>query len=93
MDSKDATKSSSTTSIPKKDKADTNPRVAFGKGARNKSQKSCELCKVMKGVDNPAWKTHITKDCRSKDYHKKRMKPSHKYEPPYKKTKPTVRLV
>ena len=68
QDSKDATESSSTTSILKKDKIDKNPRVAFGKGARDKTQKACELCKVMKGAGNPAWKTHNNKDCRLKEY-------------------------
>ena len=87
MDSKDATKSSSTTSILKKDKVDKSPKVAFSQGGREKPQKSCELCKVMKGVDNPAWKTRNTKDCRSKEYYKKRMASSHKDEPPYKKGK------
>ena len=76
---------SSTTSIPKKDKADKNPRVAFGKGARDKTQKACNLCKVMKGVGNPDWKTYNTKDCRSKEYYKKRMTSSHKDEPPDKR--------
>ena len=49
---KDAT--SDTTSILKKAKVDKTTRVAFDKGARGQHKKACELCKVTKGVDNPA---------------------------------------
>ena len=54
------------TSILKKEKADKKPRVYFAKGARDKNQKACELYKVMKGAENPAWKTQNTSECRSK---------------------------
>ena len=76
-----------TTSILKKAKVDKSTKVAFGKGAREKSQKACELCKVMKGVDNPAWKTHNTSECRSKEYYKKRMASTSRDEPDPKKKK------
>ena len=39
------------------------------------------MCKVMKGVDNPAWKTHNTSECRSKEYYKKRIASISKDEP------------
>ena len=60
--------------IPRKDK--TFNRKGKDEKARSSGQKSCELCKMMKGEDNPAWKTHNTKDCRSKQYYKKRMSDS-----------------
>ena len=48
----------------------------------------CELCKMMKGEDNPAWKTHNTEDCRSKIFYKKRMTGfGEKSEPDYKRYK------
>ena len=56
-------------------------------------QKFCELYKVSKGVENPAWKNHNTKGYRSKVYYKKRMASTSPDEPPFKKSKPTVVLV
>ena len=41
----------------------------------------------MKGVENPAWKTHKTKDCLSKKVNKKRIASTSKDEPLYKKDK------
>ena len=78
--------SMSTTRIPKKDRPDKKTRVQFGKGSAKSEpqQKSCELCKVMKGVENPAWKTHKTKDCLSKKVNKKRIASTSKDEPLYK---------
>ena len=95
LKSKDAHETT-TTSILKKDK-DKKNKAHFAKGARGgQTQKSCALCKVMKGEDNPAWKTHNTNECRSKEYYKKRMASSSSEEPLHKKTdqvKPTVGLV
>ena len=60
--------------IPRKDK--TYNRKGKDENPRASGQKSCELCKMMKGEDNPAWKTHNTEDCRSKKFYKKRMSDS-----------------
>ena len=60
-----------TTSILKKDVKDTKPKFKFVEEARRQPQESCELCKVMKGADNPAWKTYNTSECCSKEYYKK----------------------
>lgn len=76
-----------TTSIFKKEKTDKKPRVAFGKGARGQTQKACELCKVMKGADNSAWKTHNTSECCSKEYYKKRIASANPEEPLHKKSR------
>ena len=79
----------------KENKPDKKPKVQFGEGAvkGERQQKSYELCKIIKGVDNPAWKNHNTKDYRSKTYYKKRVASTTPDEPPLKKENPTVVLV
>ena len=67
--------------------------VKFGQEARGQPQKSCELCKVMKGVDNPAWNMHDTSVYRSKAYYKKRMMSVNTDEPKHKKYKKTYKGV
>ena len=72
-ESKDVQESTSTTGIIKK-KIRYKPKVQFDKGSGGDPlQKFCELRKVMKGMDNPVWKTHNTSECRSKAYYKKRI--------------------
>ena len=44
--------------------------------ARSSGQNSCEPCKMMKCEDNSTWKTHNTRDYRSKKYYKKRISDS-----------------
>ena len=51
------------------------------------AQKACELCKVIKGTDNTAWKTHNTSECRSKVYDTKRMASASSEEPLHKKSR------
>ena len=62
------------TKIPRKDK--THDRKGREEKVRASGQKSCELCKMIKGENNPAWKTHNTEDCMSKKFYKKRMSDS-----------------
>ena len=47
----------------------------------------------MKGADNPAWKTHNTSECRSKEYYKKRMTSTNTDESLHKKHKKTDKWV
>ena len=54
------------TSFFKKDKKDSK-KINFGKEAKDHHQKSCEICKTLKGSDNPTWNTHTTSEYRSKD--------------------------
>ena len=62
------------TKIPRKD--NTHNRKGKNEKFRASGQKSCELCKMMKGENNPAWKTHNTEDCRLKKFYKKSMSDS-----------------
>ena len=56
------------TKIPRKEKA--NDKKGKDDKARSSRQKFCEMCKMMKGEDNPAWKTRNTEYCRSKKFYK-----------------------
>ena len=43
------------------------------KGRTGSESKCCILCKAIKGESNPAWKTHNTNECKSKDYYAKKV--------------------
>ena len=34
-------------------------------------EKGCDLCKLFKGANSPAWKTHPTAQCKSKGYYER----------------------
>ena len=58
------------TKISRKEK--THDKKGRDDRSRDSGQKSCELCKMMKGEDNPAWKARNTEYCRSTKFYKKR---------------------
>ena len=66
-------------SSSKKDK-DTKKGTFSKKGKEKDTKKGtcseskwCILCKAIKGESNPAWKTHNTNECKSKDYYAKKV--------------------
>jgi hypothetical protein len=59
-----------TTPIPKKKKdfKSSVRKSSYGSN-RTTEQKGCDLCKLFKGADSQAWKTHTTAQCRSSRYY------------------------
>ena len=58
-----------TASIPKKKKEFKSSARKSSYGRNSTTEKGCDLCKLFKGVDSPAWKTHTTEQCRSARYY------------------------
>ena len=44
----------------------------------NQANQTCDLCKLFKGENSPAWKTHSTAQCKSKKYYENQLKPGNK---------------
>ena len=59
-----------TITIPKKKREFKSSAHKFPYGSNTTNEeKGCDLCKLFKGADSPAWKTHTTAQCRSRRYY------------------------
>ena len=58
-----------TASIPKKKKEYKSSARKSSHGSNSTTEKGCALCKLFKGVNSPAWKTHTTEQCKSTRYY------------------------
>jgi hypothetical protein len=62
-----------TAAIPKKKKDFKSSARKTNHGSNSTNEKGCALCKLFKGANSPAWKTHTTEQCKSKGYYSNKL--------------------